>query len=449
MKSGSKLIFLTLTGILLFFNGVSGELDGFKKTSTGLLYTIYKANKDTVHPKIGSWVSLNMSYSTKIHGKDTVLFNSKVQIKGGGPVRFQLPPSDFKGDIYEGIQLMSPGDSAVFIISADSLFTKTFKSPQRPAIIDSNSVIRFFIHLLTVDIPEKMKQAEIEAIKKYIADNHVTTPPTPSGVYIIVGEPGNGAKIDTGSVVKLQFTVGTLDGNVIFSSYDRPEPIKITCGQKFDTPGIEEAILNCKKGTKAKVIVPSIMAFGEKGRGTIVPPYTALLYNLEIVDVLSKADAEKELAEEKLKEGSKKETGKQDESIQREKYLKDNNITVKPTSDGLYYIEKLKGTGPQAIPGKKVKVHYTGTLLNGKKFDSSLDRKEPFEFTLGKGMVIRGWDEGIALMKQGGKATLIIPSSIGYADRDMGEIPPYSTLVFDVELMDVTDAVPDKQPEKK
>ncbi len=122
---------------------------------------------------------------------------------------------------------------------------------------------------------------------------------------------------------------------------------------------------------------------------------------------------------------------------QLQKYLKDNNITVKPTASGLYYIEKAKGTGPQAVAGKKVSVHYTGTLLNGKKFDSSRDRNEPFEFTLGKGEVIKGWDEGIALMNQGGKAILIVPSGIAYGDRSMGDITPYSTLVFDVELIEV------------
>ena len=83
-------------------------------------------------------------------------------------------------------------------------------------------------------------------------------------------------------------------------------------------------------------------------------------------------------------------------------------------------------------------MHYTGTLLNGKKFDSSRDNGgKPFEFELGKGQVIKGWDEGIAMMKKGGKAILIIPSSIAYGDSDKGIITPYSTLVFDVELMDV------------
>ena len=127
----------------------------------------------------------------------------------------------------------------------------------------------------------------------------------------------------------------------------------------------------------------------------------------------------------------------------RQKYLQDNKITVKPTASGLYYIEKAKGTGAQAAAGKKVKVHYTGTLLNGKKFDSSRDKNEPYEFTLGKQQVIQGWDEGIAMMKKGGKATFIVPSSLGYGERGMGEdIPPYSTLVFDVELVDVQDAAP-------
>jgi len=122
-----------------------------------------------------------------------------------------------------------------------------------------------------------------------------------------------------------------------------------------------------------------------------------------------------------------------------EKFLKENNYDVTPTESGLYYIEVKEGTGKQAVAGKKVKVHYTGTFLNGVKFDSSYDRDEPIEFTLGEGQVIKGWDEGIAMMKEGGKAKLIIPSKLGYGSQKRGNIKPYSPLFFEVELVEVED----------
>ncbi len=108
------------------------------------------------------------------------------------------------------------------------------------------------------------------------------------------------------------------------------------------------------------------------------------------------------------------------------------------TTSGLEYIEVEAGTGAQAEAGKTVAVHYTGKLQDGKVFDSAVSRGEPIEFPLGKGRVIKGWDEGIALMKVGGKAQLIIPPDLGYGERGAGGvIPPNATLVFDVELVSV------------
>lgn len=102
-------------------------------------------------------------------------------------------------------------------------------------------------------------------------------------------------------------------------------------------------------------------------------------------------------------------------------------------------IEDLSvGEGAEAVAGKHVTVHYTGWLANGTKFDSSLDRGEPFDFPLGRGHVIRGWDEGVAGMKVGGKRRLTIPPEMGYGARGAGGvIPPNATLVFDVELLAV------------
>ncbi len=109
------------------------------------------------------------------------------------------------------------------------------------------------------------------------------------------------------------------------------------------------------------------------------------------------------------------------------------------TASGLEYNEVTAGTGAQAVAGKTVKVHYTGKFPDGKVFDSSVSRGEPIEFVLGTGRVIKGWDEGIALMKVGGKAQLTIPSHLAYGERGAGGgvIPPNATLVFDVELVDV------------
>ena len=108
------------------------------------------------------------------------------------------------------------------------------------------------------------------------------------------------------------------------------------------------------------------------------------------------------------------------------------------TASGLKYIDLVVGKGASPVAGKQVTVHYIGTLDNGKKFDSSVDRKEPFTFVIGVGQVIPGWDEGVMTMKVGGKRKLIIPAKLGYGARGAGGvIPPNATLHFDVELLDV------------
>ncbi len=112
--------------------------------------------------------------------------------------------------------------------------------------------------------------------------------------------------------------------------------------------------------------------------------------------------------------------------------------TAVTTSSGLQYVDLLVGEGAPAQAGQTVIVHYTGWLENGKKFDSSVDRGQPFSFPLGAGRVIKGWDEGVQGMKVGGKRKLTIPSNLGYGPRGAGGIiPPNATLIFDVELLGI------------
>ena len=118
-----------------------------------------------------------------------------------------------------------------------------------------------------------------------------------------------------------------------------------------------------------------------------------------------------------------------------------DNQLIPPTMEqpnGLKIEDIVVGTGAEAAAGSTVSVHYVGTLLNGTKFDSSLDREEPFSFTIGSGSVIQGWEQGIPGMKVGGKSKLTIPSELAYGDRAVGGvIPANSTLVFEVDLLDV------------
>ncbi len=149
-------------------------------------------------------------------------------------------------------------------------------------------------------------------------------------------------------------------------------------------------------------------------------------------------DADKN-AEVKKQEQNNIEEKPVSDKISIEQYLKDNNIEAEPTETGLYYIKEQDGNGEKPQNGDFVAVHYTGTLLNGTKFDSSIDRNEPIEFQLGVGQVIKGWDEGISLMSVGEKAILIIPSELAYGNNEVGGglIPANSPLRFDVELVEI------------
>jgi hypothetical protein len=127
----------------------------------------------------------------------------------------------------------------------------------------------------------------------------------------------------------------------------------------------------------------------------------------------------------------------QDTSQENIKMAQANPHAVKTTS-GLSYVDEVVGNGDLAKAGQTVSVHYTGWLTNGHKFDSSVDRGQPFEFQLGQGQVIKGWDEGVAGMKVGGKRRLTIPPELGYGSRGAGsDIPPNATLVFEVQLLGI------------
>jgi FKBP-type peptidyl-prolyl cis-trans isomerase len=409
----------------------TSKYPGFKKADSGLYYKLYKVGKDTVKPKVKDWISMEYKLVVTVKGKDSTFIDSKKSQQGA--LRMQLPPSDYKGDIYEGMRMLAAGDSGEFIVNADSLFKKTFKQPSRPKYVDTNTMARFTIHLISVESPDAMQKKEKEELKKFLTDNKITVAPQPSGLYYVEQVEGKGIKIDSGCQVIYNVKISMVNGKQVFGQ----DSMKFVYGKRPDMSGFLEGIKMMKKGGKARLILPSQLAFGERGYREI-PPYTSIIYDVTVVDVKSKAEYTKFEAAEKKKQEQKKAGAKNAEKGLLQKYLKDNKINTKPTASGLYYIEKVKGTGPQIHAGSKVKVHYTGTLLNGKKFDSSRDRGgKPLDVEVGKGNVIKGWDEALLHMAKGGRATLIVPSSIAYGEQEMGSIPPYSTLVFDIEVVEV------------
>jgi peptidylprolyl isomerase len=433
-----------------------GSYPGYKKTKTGLYYKIYSGdNDDTARVRTGSIITMHYKFGIK----DSTLFDSW---DAGQPIVLQVAETQYEGDIYEGVALLKRGDSASFVFKAGPLFTKTFGQPVVPEFLTDESDIYFDVKVEKVQTQEEiemeaqiksmqMEQEEMSLLEEYIKANQIAVQPTTTGIYYLETKKGTGKTPGPEQYVSAHFTVSLLGGNQLFTTLEGGEPLDFKFGSQFENPGFMEVIGMMKEGGKANAIIPSSMAFGAQGAGNgIVPPFSSLYYDIELVKIITKeqfdAKQAKKQAEQAKMQAEMEKMQKAENAIKEkeempilEKYLKDNNITATTTlPSGLIYIETKAGTGPSAAEGKKVKVHYTGKLLDGTVFDSSLERGKPFEFTLGRGEAIEGWDLGIALMKEGGKANLIIPSKLAYKEQGAGGvIPPYATLLFEVELVEV------------
>jgi len=237
-----------------------------------------------------------------------------------------------------------------------------------------------------------------------------------------------------GDIIEVSMSYQTPD-TVLFNSADMPQPLKMRLDEPVFKGDLYEGIYLMHEGDSATFACNTDSVFTKLFRQKVTPAQfdsvENIMFNIKLISVKSQEEdaAEIEAASQKAKN---------EEQVILDKYLEDNNITATPTESGLIFISTEKGNGKKPQKGDIVKVHYTGYLLDGTKFDSSVDRGEPFKFPLGEGRVIPGWDEGIAMLNVGGKATLIIPSSIAYGPRGAGGmIPAYATLKFDVELMGI------------
>ena len=184
------------------------------------------------------------------------------------------------------------------------------------------------------------------------------------------------------------------------SEVDRGAPYTFHVGTGEVIKGWDEGISSMKAGGKRELLIPANLAFGEHGAGGVIPPNSALFYEVELLEVWKRTDS------------------------------------------GLEYFDEREGTGAEPRTGQTCVIHYTGWLwrenAKGKKLDSSVDRDEPFSFSLGHSEVLKGRDEGVATMRVGGKRKLLIPPELGYGDAGKGpDVPPKTTLFFVVELLKV------------
>jgi len=243
-----------------------------------------------------------------------------------------------------------------------------------------------------------------------------------------------------GDVLELRMQYSSAD-SVIFNSADYAPSIPFKLMEPLYQGDIVEGIGMMGIGDSAVFIVSADSFFMKNVGLEKLPPFikpgTQLTFNISVLSIKKKDVFEKEQMELKKQKDAMNEILRSEEPAAREEYIKKNNVKVKPTTSGLYYIETLKGKGKQAAVGTMVDVHYKGSLLNGTQFDSSYDRNKPISFKIGGSQVIPGFEEGISMMKEGGKAKLIIPSEIGYRDQALENIPAFSTLIYEVELVKV------------
>jgi peptidylprolyl isomerase len=239
----------------------------------------------------------------------------------------------------------------------------------------------------------------------------IDTVATPSGLKYVIWKKGTGEQPADGDKVQVHYAGRLLsNGEEFDNSYKRSNPFEFTLGKGMVIKGWDEGIGKLHVGDSATLVIPHALGYGEHGRPGI-PGKSTLVFDVKLMGV---------------------------KKTVKPVPFATAGLDTLSTPSGLRYIMVHRTEGPQARSGANVKVHYTGYLKDGKVFDSSVQRGEPIGFPLGQGRVIKGWDEGIQLLKVGEKARLLIPSKLAYGEQGAGGIiAPNTDLIFDVELVSI------------
>lgn len=233
-----------------------------------------------------------------------------------------------------------------------------------------------------------------------------------AGLQVEDTEIGSGEPAKRNDFLTIHFTGYLESGDVFESTYDMDQPMPLQVGTgEIPMRGWDEGMLGMREGGKRTLTIPSDLAFGEEGVGEIIPPGEEITMEVELLSV--------------------QEPPEQWDTPMDE---------LDTTESGLQYYIHEEGDGETPEEGDQVTVHYSGFLEDGSLFDSSHLQEQPFQFEVGMGNVIQGWDEGVLQMSPGERRTLVIPPELGYGDSGAGNvIPPGATLYFDIEMIGIGD----------
>lgn len=421
-----KILFVLIPATAVFFTSCGG---GFQKTKSGLEYQ-FLADSSTPLVKDSDIVYFNVIEKTD---KDSILFSS---YKQGQPRQFPVIAASFSNTdkdtkFHELLLLLSKGDSVTYKYPIEKL----------PADQKSNPALKGATEMIyTMKVTKVMTKEEVKKqiaedkkkfedykklrvqigkddsakIVKFLADNKIKASFDKQGFWYTITKPGKGDNAGWGHYAKMNLTVKLLDG----TTADTFNNAEFEVGGRQPIPMWNNALSHMNEGSKATFYVPSNLAFAGQAQGKI-PANSCIMLELEMVKHNDPNGPQKKI---------------DDAAIQ--KYIKEHKLSnAIKTKTGLYYIITKAGEGPAPTQNTQVEMGYKGMLLDGTVFDESSKHGGTFKFPLGQGQVIAGWDEGVALLNKGSKATFIIPSYLAYGKNGNSGIPPNAVLVFDVELV--------------
>ncbi len=256
--------------------------------------------------------------------------------------------------------------------------------------------------------------------------------PTGTGLYYKQIKAGQGEQIKDGDVIKVRLAY-YINDSMLYHTDMLPEAAYDMVHESLFQGDLYEGFRMMHVGDSMSFMINADSVFNKQFHAPVIPDFVTPDAFMRWEVTVDQAMTEDEFHAMKEAEAA---AAQQASKEAFDAYLAENGIDATPTETGLVYVCTKPGKGPKPTQNQMVKVHYTGKLLDGTVFDSSVDRGEPFEFQLGTHAVIPGWDEGIALMSKGEKGVLYIPSQLAYGARKTGPIPAHSNLIFEVELVD-------------